>query len=300
MGTWKIDCDKAADVVSEAIRIGYRHLDCACDYGNESEVGHGLTRALAEGVCRRDEIWVTSKLWNTYHDPRHVRPACERSLRDLQLDVLDLYLVHFPIALEYVPFERRYPPGWFFDPDASSPKMHPVAIPLADTWRAMEELYQEGRVKAIGVSNFYPDRLMDLIIHNKIVPAVNQVECHPFCQQIEAQSFMQDNKVQIESWGPFAEGRNNIFENETLQSIGEKYAKSVAQVILRWLIQRDVVVIPKTVHKERMVENLSVFDFELEPEDMDAILALDTKASLFFDHRDPEMVKQLGNAKLNI
>ena len=145
LGTWKIAGDQAADVLSEAIRIGYRHLDCACDYGNEPEVGHGLTRALAEGVCRRDELWVTSKLWNTYHDPRHVRPACERSLRDLQLDVLDLYLVHFPIALEYVPFERRYPPGWFFDPDASSAQ---DATPSQSHWRTRGEPWKSSWMRA--------------------------------------------------------------------------------------------------------------------------------------------------------
>jgi 2,5-diketo-D-gluconate reductase A len=161
----------------------------------------------------------------------------------------------------------------------------------------MEELYQEGRIRAIGVSNFHPDRLMDLIVHNQVVPAVNQIETHPFHQQIETQKFLEENKVQIESWGPFAEGKNNIFTNELLLSIAAKYNKSVAQVILRWLTQRGVVAIPKSVRKERIVENFNVFDVELSPEDMAAIVALDTKTSSFFDHRDPNIVKALGEAK---
>ena len=174
--------------------------------------------------------------------------------------------------------------------------------PLGDVygeWRAMQDLYKEGKVKAIGVSNFHPDRLIDLIIHNEIVPAVNQIETHPFHQQIETQQFLQENNVQIESWGPFAEGKNNLFQNELLLSIGKKYNKTVAQVVLRWLIQRGVVAIPKSVRKERIEENFDVFDFELSKEDMEAIVALDQKVSLFFDHRDPAMVKWLGNYKID-
>jgi diketogulonate reductase-like aldo/keto reductase len=164
----------------------------------------------------------------------------------------------------------------------------------------MEDLYREGRIKAIGVANFQPDRIMDLIIHNQVAPAVNQIETHPFCQQIETQRFLKENKVQIQSWGPFAEGKNDIFKNELLIAIGGKYKKTVAQVILRWLTQRGVVVIPKSVHKERIIENFNIFDFELSPEDMNAIASLDTNRSLFFDHRDPEMVKWLSNRKLDI
>jgi diketogulonate reductase-like aldo/keto reductase len=164
----------------------------------------------------------------------------------------------------------------------------------------MEDLYHEGKIKAIGVANFQPDRIMDLIIHNKVVPAVNQIETHPFCQQIETQKFLQDNNVQIQSWGPFAEGKNNIFQNEILLSIAGKYKKSVAQVILRWLIQRKVIAIPKSVRKEKIADNINIFDFELSSEDMDVIASLDTKKSLFFDHRDPVMVKWLGNRKLDI
>ena len=178
--------------------------------------------------------------------------------------------------------------------------MHQPYGDVYGEWRAMQDLYKEGRVKAIGVSNFHPDRLIDLIIHNEIVPAVNQIETHPFHQQIETQKFLEENKVQIESWGPFAEGKNNIFQNELLLSIGKKYSKSIAQVILRWLIQRDVIAIPKSVRKERMKENFNIFDFKLSEEDMNEIKQLDTKASLFFDHRDPAMVKWLGERKLAV
>jgi 2,5-diketo-D-gluconate reductase A len=189
-------------------------------------------------------------------------------LQRLQLDYLDLYLIHQPYGDIY------------------------------GAWRAMEELYREGRIRAIGVSNFYPDRVMDLMVHNQVVPAVNQIETHPFNQQVETQRFLQEQGVQIESWGPFAEGKHNIFENEVLRSIADKHQKTVAQIILRWLIQRGVVAIPKSVRKERIVENFNVFDVELSPEDMDAIATLDTKTSSFFDHRDPAMVKWLGERKL--
>ncbi len=217
----------------------------------------------------REEIFVTTKLWIQDAGYESTKKAFERSLKRLQLDYLDLYLIHQPYGDIY------------------------------GAWRAMEELYREGRIRAIGVSNFQPDRLMDLMVHNEVVPAVNQIETHPFNQQIETQKFLQENNVQIESWGPFAEGKNNIFENELLRSIAGKYQKTVAQVILRWLTHRGVVVIPKSVRKERIVENFNIFDFELSPEDMDAIISLDMKVSSFFDHRDPEIVKMLGTAKLN-
>jgi 2,5-diketo-D-gluconate reductase A len=193
-----------------------------------------------------------------------------KSLQRLQLDYLDLYLIHQPFG------------------------------DVHGSWRAMVELYREGKVRAIGVSNFHEDRLIDLIIHNEVVPAVNQVETHPFNQQIENAQFMKENHVQIESWAPFAEGKNNLFQNEVLVNIAEKYSKSVAQVVLRWLTQREVVVIPKSVRKERIIENFHIFDFELRQEDMESITTLDTKQSLFFSHRDPEKVKWLGTRKLDI
>jgi 2,5-diketo-D-gluconate reductase A len=259
------DSEECERSVYEAIRTGYRLIDTAASYGNEEVVGNAIKRS---GVAR-EELFVTTKLWVQDTGYEKTKRAFERSLKRLQLDYLDLYLIHQPYGDIY------------------------------GAWRAMEELYREGTIRAIGVSNFHPDRVMDLIVHNKVVPAVNQVETHPFCQQIETQKFLEENNVQIESWGPFAEGRNNIFHNEVLLSIAAKYNKSVAQAILRWLTQRGVVAIPKSVRKDRIVENFNIFDFELSPQDMEAIATLDTKASLFFDHRDPAMVKRLGEAKRN-
>jgi 2,5-diketo-D-gluconate reductase A len=257
------ECERS---VVDAIGSGYRLIDTAQSYLNEEAVGKAIKRS---GVPR-EELFITTKLWIQSNGYEGAKSSFERSLKRLQLDYLDLFLIHQPYGDVY------------------------------GEWRAMEQLYKEARVRAIGVSNFQPDRLMDLIIHNEIVPAVNQVETHPFHQQNEMQQFLQENKVQIESWGPFAEGKNNIFHNELLQSIASKYKKSIAQVILRWLIQRGVVAIPKSVRKERMEENINVFDFKLTGEDMDAIKSLDTNASSFFDHRDPKMVKWLGERKLDV
>ena len=257
------DAAECESSVAEAIHTGYRLIDTAAAYGNEAAVGNAIKRS---GVPRA-ELFVTTKLWIQDTGYERTKQAFERSLQRLQLEVLDLYLIHQPFGDVY------------------------------GAWRAMEELYREGRIRAIGVSNFHPDRVMDLIVHNQVAPAVNQIETHPFNQQIETQAFLQENGVQIESWGPFAEGRNNIFENALLRAIADKHHKSVAQVILRWLTQRQVVAIPKSVRKERIVENFNVFDFELSPEDMAAIATLDTKTSSFFDHRDPKRVKWLGEAK---
>jgi 2,5-diketo-D-gluconate reductase A len=257
------ECERS---VYQALQTGYRLIDTAAAYLNEQAVGKAIKRS---GVAR-EEIFVTTKLWIQDAGYESTKKAFEKSLTRLQLDYLDLYLIHQPYGDVY------------------------------GSWRAMEELYREGRTRAIGASNFQPDRLMDLIVHNEVVPAVNQIETHPFCQQIEAQRFLQENNVQIEAWGPFAEGKNNIFENELLHSIAGKHHKTVAQTILRWLIQRGVVAIPKSVHKERIVGNFAVFDFELSRDDMDAILTLDTKASSFLDFRDPETVRRLGTVKLDI
>ncbi|MEK5028303.1 aldo/keto reductase [Paenibacillus sp. FSL M7-1046] len=266
-GVYQIaDQSQCEQSVYDAITSGYRLIDTAASYLNEEAVGRAIKRS---GIAR-DELFITTKLWVQDTGYERTKKAFENSLNRLQLDYLDLYLIHQPFGDVY------------------------------GSWRAMEELYREGKVRAIGVSNFHMDRLIDLIIHNEVVPAVNQVETHPFNQQIESEEFMKENKVQIESWAPFAEGRNNLFQNELLVSIAEKYNKSVAQVVLRWLTQREVVVIPKSVRKERMVENFSIFDFQLSEEDMNAIMALDTKESLFFSHRDPEMVKWIGNRKLDI
>jgi diketogulonate reductase-like aldo/keto reductase len=257
------ECERG---VYEAIRSGYRLIDTAAAYMNEEAVGKAIKRS---GIARK-ELFVTTKLWIQDAGYESTKKAFEKSLKRLQLEYLDMYLIHQPFGDIY------------------------------GSWRAMEELNRESRIRAIGVSNFPPDRIMDLIIHNKVVPAVNQIETHPFCQQIETQKFLQENNVQIESWGPFAEGKNDIFKNELLSSIAAKYKKSVAQVILRWLTQRSVVVIPKSVRKERILENFNIFDFDLSTEDMDAIVSLDTKKSLFFDHRDLEIVKWLGTRTLDI
>ncbi len=260
------DAEVCERSVYEAIQAGYRLIDTAASYLNEEAVG----RALKRGGVPREELFVTTKLWIQDAGYESTKKAFEKSLKRLQLDTLDLYLIHQPYGDVY------------------------------GSWRAMEELYRAGKIRAIGVSNFQPDRIIDLILHNEVVPAVNQVETHPFNQQTETQKFLQENNVQIESWGPFAEGKNNIFQNELLLSIAGKHRKTVAQVILRWLTQRGVVVIPKSVRKERIVENFNIFDFELSSEDMNAIISLDTKMSSFFDHRDPAMVKWLGTRKLDI
>jgi len=259
------DLDECERSVIDAINVGYHLIDTAQSYSNEEAVG----KAIKSSGVKREELFITTKLWIQSNGYKGTKKAFENSLKKLGLDYLDLYLIHQPFGDVY------------------------------GEWRAMQELYKEGRIKAIGVSNFYPDRLIDLIIHNEIVPAVNQVETHPFHQQIETQKFLQENDVQIESWGPFAEGKNNIFHNELLATIGKKYNKTIAQVILRWLTQRGVVAIPKSVRKERMKENFNSLDFELSTEDMEAIKTLDTDASLFFDHRDPAMAKWLGERKLN-
>ncbi|WP_162836157.1 aldo/keto reductase [Flavihumibacter solisilvae] len=257
------ECERS---VLDAINIGYRVIDTAASYMNEEAVG----RAIRSSGVPREDLFITTKLWIQSNGYEGTKTAFENSLKRLGLDYLDMYLMHQPYGDVY------------------------------GEWRAMEDIYKEGRIRAIGVSNFHPDRLIDLILHNEIVPAVNQVETHPFHQQTDTQSFLQENNVQIESWGPFAEGKNDIFQNHLLLSIGKKYNKSIAQVILRWLVQRDIVAIPKSVRKERMEENFNIFDFELSAEDMEAIKTLDTRTSSFFDHRDPAMVKWLGERKLAI
>jgi len=255
------ECEQA---VVDAIETGYRLIDTAASYMNEQAVGNGIKRS---GIAR-EELFITTKLWVNDAGYENTLKAFQKSLDLLQLDYLDLYLIHQPYGDIY------------------------------GSWRAMQELYQAGKVKAIGVSNFHPDRVMDLVSNTGFTPAVNQIETHPFHQQNESQQFLQENNIQIESWGPFAEGKNDIFTNELLTAIASKYNKSTAQVILRWLTQRRVVAIPKSVRKERMAENFHIFDFELTAEDMASIKTLDTNASLFFDHRDPNMVKWLSERTL--
>lgn len=258
-----VECERS---VIEAVETGYRHIDTAASYQNEEAVGKGIKNC---GVPR-DELFITTKLWIQSNGYEDTKKAFDRCLNRLQLDYVDLFLIHQPYGDVY------------------------------GEWRAMEELYAQGKMRAIGVSNFPPDRMMDLIIHNKITPAVNQIEVNPFHQQLENQQFFEENQVKLEAWAPFAEGRNGIFKNEVLASIGAKYNKSIAQVILRWVVQRGIVALSKTTRKERMAENIDVFDFELSAADMTAVATLDAKTSSFFDHCDPNMVKWLGERKMDI
>ncbi|RAS77266.1 aldo/keto reductase [Priestia endophytica] len=259
-GVYQIDdLEECERVVGEAIEVGYRSIDTAQAYGNEEAVGNAVRKS---GVPR-EEFFITTKVWISNAGYEKAKASIDESLRLLQTDYIDLMLIHQP-------FNDYY-----------------------GTYRAMEEYYKAGKIKAIGVSNFYPDRFIDIAQFSEITPMINQVETHVFNQQKQAQKIMKKYGTQIESWGPFAEGRNDFFTNETLQEIGEQYGKSVAQVALRYLIQRNVVVIPKTVSKERMIQNFDVFDFALTNEDMNKIAKLDQAQSLFFSHYDPETVEFL-------
>ncbi|MBR2564581.1 MAG: aldo/keto reductase [Paenibacillus sp.] len=260
------DPQQCENTVYEALRAGYRLIDTAAGYMNEEAVGRAIQRS---GVSR-EELFITTKLWIQDAGYESTKKAFAKSLKKLQLEQLDMYLIHMPFGDYY------------------------------GAWRAMEELYRDGYIRAIGVSNFLPDRLMDLIVHNEIVPAINQIETHPFQQQIISRAFLKEQGIQHQSWSPFAEGRNHLFTNATLTSIAEKYNKSVAQIVLRWLTQQNIVVIPKSVRKERLVENFDIFDVTLSSEDMKAIATLDTGESLFMKIDDPEVAKMLGHMKVDI
>jgi diketogulonate reductase-like aldo/keto reductase len=285
LGLWKLPQPAVAEHVHRAVAAGYRHFDCACDYGNETQVGAGLASALQAGLCRRDDLWITSKLWNTYHARHHVRQAAERSLRDLQLDVLDLYLIHFPIATAFVPFEVRYPPGWFFDPDAPEPKMHPAKVPLSETWSAMEDLVRAGLVRNIGVCNFNIALLRDLLSYATLPPAVLQVELHPYLAQPKLLRFCREEGIVVTGFSPLgaasyhgigmAEPHESVLAEPVVQDIAARLGRTPAQVVLRWGVQRGTAVVPMTSNPARLSENLSLFDFELTPDDMAALSALD-------------------------
>lgn len=252
------DCERA---VLDAIDSGYRLIDTAQAYGNEEAVGN----AIKKSPVAREELFITTKVWISNAGYEKAKASIEESLKKMQLDYLDLVLIHQPLNDYY------------------------------GTYRAMEDLYKEGKLKAIGVSNFYPDRLVDLTLFNEVVPAVNQVETNPFHQQIKANEVMKKFNIQQEAWAPFAEGRNDMFNNPILKEIADKYNKSVAQVILRWLTQRDIVVLAKSVRKERMEENINIFDFKLSEEDMKTISKMDKMESSFFNHYDPEAIEYLAN-----
>ena len=285
LGTWKIPDDLLSSLIPEAVSLGYRHFDCACDYGNEPSVGDGLNAALASGDCSRDDLWITSKLWNTYHRPEHVRAACERSLSDLGLDELDLYLIHFPVTLAFVPFEERYPPGWFFDPDAESPAMKHVNVPYADTWGAMEQLVDAGLVKNIGVCNLGTAMLRDLQSYARIQPAVLQVEMHPYLAQQNLLRFCQEQGIAVTAFSPFgassyvpldmADANESLFDEPDMRSIASAKGKTVGQVALRWAVQRGTVAIPKTQSTDHLKENIEIYDFSLSDAEMLAIDKMD-------------------------
>ncbi|GAA1376351.1 aldo/keto reductase [Catellatospora chokoriensis] len=264
-GVFQVPDEQTEQVVTDALAAGYRSIDTAASYGNEQAVG----RAIAAGGIAREDLFITTKLWIQHTGEDTARREFDKSLANLGLDYLDLYLIHQPLGDYY------------------------------SSWRAMQKLHGEGLIKAIGVSNFFGDRLVDLIQHNDVTPAVNQVETHPFFQRQADQQLMREHGVQIESWGPFAEGKNDLFTNPTLTAIATGHGKSVAQVVLRWLIQRDVVVIPKSVRPDRMAQNLDIFDFELGDDEMARIAGLDTGKSMFFDHRDPAMVEWLGGRRVD-
>ena len=285
LGLWKVPTASAADLIVKAIEVGYRHFDCACDYGNEREVGAGIRAAVSSGACRREQLWVTSKLWNTYHAREHVRPAVERSLSDLGLDYLDLYLIHFPIAQDFVPFETRYPPGWFFDPGAAKPGMKFARVSLAETWGAMEDLVAAGLVRHIGVCNYGTALLRDLLAYARIPPAVLQIELHPFLAQEKLVRFARESGIAVTAFSPLgaqsyfsigmADPGESVLEHPTIRDIAWLRGRTPAQVVLRWAIQRGTSVVPKTERSERLKENLALEDFELSGEEMSAIDALD-------------------------
>lgn len=281
LGCWKIPRDACPALVKSAIEFGYRHLDCAADYGNEKEVGIGIKQAIDAGFVKRDELWVTSKLWNTYHEPEHVKAACKKSLQDLGLDYLDLYLIHFPISLKFVPFEKRYPPEWFHDPESSEPKMELIDVPVQSTWTAMEALVNEGLVKNIGLSNFNCQGIRDVVSYAKIKPAVLQVEIHPYLQQAKLVRFAQSLGIHVTAFSPMGHGAS--YWNDSVAAIREplvidlakKHGVTVGQVVLRFNIQRGNSVIPKTEKHERLKENIDLFKFQLSDEDMESLKTLE-------------------------
>lgn len=283
-GLWKIPQEDTAGAVVEAIRAGYRHFDSAADYANEAESGEGFARAIAEGLVTREELWITSKLWNTFHAPEHVEEACRKTLADLQVDCLDLYLIHFPIALEYVPIEERYPPEWLFNPDADEPEMRLAQVPLHKTWHAMEALVEKGLVNRIGVCNYNTGLIHDLMSYATIKPSHLQIESHPYLTQEKLIRCAQGYGIDVTAFSPLgaqsyfelnmAEAGESLLGAAPVMVAAQAHGKSPAQVLLKWGVQRGTSIIPKTSRPERMRENLDIDDFELSAVEMAAISAL--------------------------
>jgi diketogulonate reductase-like aldo/keto reductase len=304
LGTWKAASGVVRDIVYEALKVGYRHLDCACDYGNEGEVGEGITKAIKEGIVKRSDIFVTSKLWNTYHAKEHVELACRKSLKDLGLDYLDLYLVHFPISLKFVPFEERYPPEWVHDPKAKEPKMEFANVSNRETWEAMEQLVEKGLVRNIGLSNYNAQSIMDICKFAKIKPAVLQIEIHPYLTQSVLVEYCQKLGIQVTGFSSLGSSsyvplgmdkghKTGVLEEPVIKEIAARHNKSAAQVVLRWNLQRNIVVIPKTSQASRLKQNLEIFDFTLSQQEMEQISALNKNIR----YNDPgEFCKGMGGA----
>ena len=284
LGLWKIEPETTAELVFEAIKIGYRHLDSAADYGNEKQVGEGISRAIKSGICKRDELWITSKLWNTYHRPEHVEKACKKSLLDLCIDYFDLYLIHFPISLMYVDFNDRYPPEWFFNPNEKKPTMKIDPVPLSETWYAMEDLVKSNLVREIGVCNYNTGLLHDLMSYSKIKPSVLQIESHPYLTQEALLRTAKNYKISVTAFSPLAslsyvslnmaKSSETVLDQDDVIKASKRLGVTPAQIVLRWGIQRGTAIIPKTGNIHRLKENLDLYDFKLNNDEMASISAL--------------------------